>query len=84
MGRRTVQFDHGRPATYQIVVHGRLDERWSDWLDGMTIAAEHDRDGKPVTTLTGTVADQAALRSLLSRIWDLNLSVVKVYRTTET
>ena len=84
MGRRTVQFDHDQPATYQIVVHGRLDERWSDWLDGMAVAAENDQDGKPVTTLTGTVADQAALRSLLSRIWDLNLSVVKVYRTIET
>jgi hypothetical protein len=30
--------------------------------------------------LTGTVADQAKLRGLLSKIWDLNLTVLSVNR----
>jgi hypothetical protein len=62
-------------ATYQIKVQGQLDERWSDWFDGMTIAFESD-----VTTLTGAVADQAKLRGMLSKIWDLNLTVASVTR----
>jgi hypothetical protein len=30
--------------------------------------------------LTGRVADQAALRGILARIWDLNLNVISVIR----
>jgi hypothetical protein len=33
-----------------------------------------------ITTLTSTVADQAALCGILTRIWDLNLTVVSVTR----
>ena len=33
-----------------------------------------------ITTLTGTVADQAELRGMLSKIWDLNLTVVSMTR----
>lgn len=62
-------------AKYQIIVQGRLDESWSEWLDGMTLAFEHG-----VTTLTGTVADQSALRGVLSKIWDLNLTLISVDR----
>jgi hypothetical protein len=32
----------------------------------------------PITTLTGAVADQAELRGILSKIWDLNLMVISV------
>jgi len=62
-------------AVYQIQVRGKLDESWSDWLSGMTITSESG-----ITTLTGPVADQAALRGLLSKIWDLNLTLVSVTR----
>ena len=33
-----------------------------------------------VTTLTGPVADQSALRGILSKIWDLNLTLISVRR----
>ena len=69
----SLSFDQA--ARYQIVVQGRLDEGWSEWLDGMTMGFEHG-----VTTLIGTVADQAALRGLLTRIWDLNLTLISVDR----
>ncbi|MBL7065918.1 MAG: hypothetical protein ISS49_17210 [Anaerolineae bacterium] len=61
--------------TYQIQVQGRLDEDWSDWFSGMTVTFESG-----VTTLTGPVADQAALRGILTRIWDLNLTLLSVTR----
>lgn len=63
------------PMTYQIQVQGRLDEDWSDWFKGMTLTFEGG-----ITTLTGPVADQAALRGTLTRIWDVNLTLISVRR----
>jgi hypothetical protein len=68
------------PTTYQIQVQGKLDQDWSDWFKGMTVTFECADDGSPITTLTGPVADQAALRGILTRIWDLNLTVLSVTR----
>jgi hypothetical protein len=67
-----------RPATYQIKVPGELGESWSDWAEGMTIEVESEGDGPPVTTLTGTVADQAALQGLLRRLYSLGLPLISV------
>jgi hypothetical protein len=58
---------------YQIKVQGRLDESWSGWFNNMAITFEGD-----TTTLTGAVVDQAALRGILSRLWDLNLALISV------
>ncbi len=58
---------------YQIKVQGRLDESWSGWFDRMDITVEGN-----TTTLTGAVVDQAALRGLLSKLWDLNLALISV------
>jgi hypothetical protein len=67
-----------QPATYQIRVEGRLDERWSDWFEGMTVTVEREGDGPPITTLTGTVADQAALQGMLRTLYTLGLPVRSV------
>lgn len=68
----------GQPEGYQIKVQGRLTENWSDWFSGMTIVCESRSDGAPITTLTGAMADQSALRGLLDRVWDLNLTLISV------
>lgn len=62
-------------ATYEIRINGSLDQKWSDWFDGFTF--EH-REGD--TTLTGPVADQAALHGLLAKIRDLGLPILVVMR----
>jgi hypothetical protein len=67
-----------KPATYQIKVHGRLDERWSDWFEEMTVTVEREGNGPPITTLTGTVADQAALQGMLRTLYTLGLPVRSV------
>ncbi len=69
-----------QPATYQIKVLGRLDERWSDWVEGMTITVERGGNGSSVTTLTGTVADQAALQGVLRRLYSLGIPLVSLNR----
>jgi hypothetical protein len=67
-----------RPAAYQIKVPGELDETWSDWVGSMTIAVAREGEGPPVTTLTGTV-DQAALQSVLRRLYFLGLPLISVF-----
>jgi hypothetical protein len=74
----SLKFD--QMAIYQIKVKGRLDERWAQWFDGMSITSEPAEDGSTLTVLTGHVVDQAALHGLLSRIRDLGLSLVLVER----
>jgi hypothetical protein len=69
-----------QPATYRIVVQGRLDESWSAWFDDVALTAEHSEDGTTVTTLTGTVSDQPALHGLLVRVRDLGLALLLVER----
>ena len=68
------------PLMYRIRVQGILDPNWSEWLESMSIAAEQQPNGCNTTVLTGRVADQAALRGILTRIWDLNLDVISVIR----
>jgi hypothetical protein len=57
-------------------VQGHLDARWSEWLEGMTLT--HAEGG--TTRLEGPIRDQAALRGLLNRLWDLHLTLVAVQR----
>ena len=60
-------------AYYQIRVKGELDTRWTGWFEGLTITAVSHQ-----TILSGTVADQAALHSLLAKIRDLGLPLISV------
>jgi hypothetical protein len=65
------------PAVYEIKVPGELDESWTDWDGKMTVTVESEGEGSPVTTLTGTI-DQAALHSLLRRLYALGLPLISV------
>jgi hypothetical protein len=70
-------------ANYTISVQGRLDQGWQDWFDGLTVATTQGNKEAPTTTLTGRVADQAALRGMLCKLWDLNLVLASVQRIEE-
>ena len=61
---------------YQIVVEDGLDARWATWFESLTVAD----DEKGHTILIGPVVDQAALRGILNKLWDLNLTLVSVRR----
>jgi hypothetical protein len=65
---------------YRIEVQGRIDAGWSEWLDRMSIRYDRDAHGTPVTVLVGRVTDQSALRGLLAKIWNMNLSVIGLRR----
>lgn len=62
---------------YEIRVQARLDDRWAEWFSRVAITYEDGPNGG-TTILTGTIVDQAALRGLLERIWDLNLTLISL------
>ena len=69
-----------RAAEYRICVKGQLPRTWSDRLGGMQVSISGRSVGKPITTLTVRLPDQAALRGILNKLWDLNLTLVAVVR----
>lgn len=70
----------GDQQIYEIEIQGCLDPSWSEWFNGFQIVSHLDGRGASTTILTGVVVDQPALRGILAKIWDLNLSVISIYR----
>jgi hypothetical protein len=61
-------------TTYEIRVKGHLDQHWSAWFDGMTITNGANGDA----IISGPLVDQAALHSLLIKVYNLNLTLISV------
>jgi len=66
------------PAVYCIRVQGLVAEAWADWLGGMAITTLRRPSGQPITSLNGSVADQAALHGLLATLYGLGLPLISV------
>ena len=66
----------GECVVYQIRVRGIIGQQWSAWFDGLEIVPLENGE----TLLVGPVADQAALHGILTRIRDMNLPLVSVYK----
>jgi hypothetical protein len=71
------EFTSDQPGYYHILVKGRLDLKWMDWLGGFEITYTNGN-----TVLQGTVPDQAALHGILAKINDLGLLLISVERLT--
>ena len=63
---------------YEIQVKGYLDARWNELFEGMTIGWKDN-----VTTISGIVADQAALHGLLARVRDYGLVLLSIKSATD-
>jgi len=63
---------------YRIKVEGRINPEWSAWLNGLAINLESEQP--PVTVLNGEIVDQAHLRGMLNKLWDLNLNLISLER----
>ncbi len=64
------------PAHFEIRVAELLDERWTDWFDGLEIV--HPETGG--TIFRGEMADQPALFGVLGKVRDLGLTLISVQR----
>lgn len=63
-------------ASYEIIVEGYLDARWLDWFE----ALQFTEIPAGRTLLSIHLPDQAALRGMLERIFDLNLKLISLRR----
>ncbi len=63
--------------SYEIRLKGHLDERWVSWFEGFTIAHGF-QNGAPVTKLSGSIADQAALHGLLIKLRDIGITILSI------
>ena len=68
----------GLPATYHIQVIGQIDENWSNRLGGLTITSTRSDDRQVITSLKGTLIDQAALFGVLMALYDSRLPLLSV------
>ena len=59
---------------YQLRLKEQLGQHWSSWFGGLTITTEANGG----TVLTGEVVDQAALHCLLSKVRDLQLTLLTI------
>lgn len=71
-----VSFD--APATYRIVVHGKLARSLSDRLEGMAINQAVGDDGTAVSVLVGELTDQSALAGVLYSLHELHMALITV------
>jgi hypothetical protein len=62
------------PARYELRVDGHLGQHWSAWFGNLDLA--HKDDG--TTSLAGTIADQAELHGMLTKIRDLGITLVSL------
>jgi hypothetical protein len=73
----TKRRESDRPATYQFRVKGSFDEAWlAYWFDGFVVKQQ----AGGATTMTGAVADEAALHSVLAKVRDLGMELLYLER----
>jgi hypothetical protein len=76
--------DETSGTLYRIEIEGGLKAGWMVWLNGMATNIQPHPSNPGHTTITARVPDQAALRGLLNKIWDLNLTVISVMIVKES
>ncbi len=67
-----------QPLEYRIDVQGHVDVRLTDWFEGMQINLPEPAGTVQVTSLVGTLADQATLMGLLRKLYDRGYLLLSV------
>lgn len=73
---RSLRLD--QPAIYRIKLLGVLGQEWASSFDHLHIQVSKHDQGRSITTISGKVADQAALYGILSQLRDLGLVILLV------
>ncbi len=61
--------------TVELLVRGRIDADWSDWMGGLRITYP----APAISRLAGSLPDQPALYAVISRLAALNLELIAVH-----
>ena len=77
------QVNYSGSGNYIIKVRGHLGEESRYWFEGLDMEAGFDDEERPITTLSGPLADQAALHGVLAKIRDMNLPLVSVSQSEQ-
>ena len=78
MSELTQPIKLSQPAEYLIELQGRLDPKWANSFNGITINSRNIKAGFTITSLRGKVADQSALHGMLNQIRDMGLPLLLV------
>ena len=62
-------------TNYQITIQGNLDAEWTNWFNWLELSYMEDLG---ITILRGPIADQAELRGIMNKLWDLNQAIIAV------
>lgn len=66
--------------TYEIKIHGRLDDSWLDWFGEAKAHVETLVNDSQVTTFSDVVMDQAGLVGLIRRLHGLGIVLISIRR----
>jgi len=66
------------PAVYRIRVSGRMDPKWSDYLQGMTLTVIEEPGREILTEISGLLPDQAALMGVIDQLYNRNIPLLSV------
>jgi len=65
---------HSGGGYFELRVKGHLNNKWSDWLEGLEVKLLDNGE----MILSGTIVDQAALMGILNKLNRLNLTLLSV------
>lgn len=69
-----------QPAAYRIIVQGALDAGWADYFENLQFNVSRAQDGSPITSLVGSLPDQAAVQGVLQKLYNLGFPLLSVER----
>lgn len=65
-------------AVYRIRVPGRMDPKWSECLQGMTISTVEEEGREAYSELIGSLPDQAALMGVLQQLNNCSITFISM------
>jgi len=75
--RKGFEFKSDTSTHYRIRIVGELDESSLEQLRGLEVSTS-SQGKKPITTLTGSLPDQAALFKILYMLYDMRLPLLSI------
>lgn len=65
-------------AVYRIRITGRMDPKWSELLQGMTISTVKEEGRETYSELIGSLPDQAALMGVLQQLNNCSITLISM------